>query len=61
MMSQLFNSCELQQIHATDFASEGSLTIGIVFITVTGKLFEFIGFFIFWSRDFPNMVITLKS
>ena len=28
----------------TDFASEGSLTIGIVFIWVTCKLFEFFGF-----------------
>ena len=44
MMSQLFNLCELHQIHATDFASEVSLTVGIVFIRVTCKLFEFIGF-----------------
>ena len=44
MTSQLFNFCELQQIHATDFASEGSLTVGIVYIRVTCKLFEFIGF-----------------
>ena len=29
---------------ATDFASEGSLTVGIVFIRVAGKLFEFLGF-----------------
>ena len=42
--SQLFNLCELRQIHATDFASEGSLTVGIVFIRVTCKLFEFLGF-----------------
>ena len=41
MTSQLFNLYELQQIHATDFASEGSLTFGIVFIRVTCKLFEF--------------------
>ena len=33
-----------QQICATDFASERSLTVGIVFIRVTCKLFEFIGF-----------------
>ena len=44
MTSQLFNLCELRQIHATDFASEGSLTVGIVFIRATCKLFEFIGF-----------------
>ena len=44
MMSQLFNLCELRQIDATDFASEGSLTVGILFIRVTCKLFEFIGF-----------------
>ena len=44
MTSQLFNLCELRQIHATDFASEVSLTVGIVFIRVTCKLFEFIGF-----------------
>ena len=44
MTSQLFNLCELRQIHATDFASEVSLTIGIVFIRVTCKLFEFVGF-----------------
>ena len=44
MMSQLFKLCELRQIHATDFASEGSLTVGIVFVRVTCKLFEFIGF-----------------
>ena len=44
MTSQLFNLCELRQIHATDFASEGSLTVGIVFIRITCKLFEFIGF-----------------
>ena len=37
-------SFESQQIHATDFASERSLTVGIVFIRVTCKLFEFIGF-----------------
>ena len=61
MTSQLFNLCELRQILAADFASEGSLTVGIVFIRVTCKLFEFIGFFIFWSRDLPNMVMTLKS
>ena len=36
--------CELRQIHATDFASEVSLTAGIVFIRVTCKLFEFIAF-----------------
>ena len=44
MMSQLFNLCELRQIHATDFASEGSLIVGIVFIRITCKLFEFTGF-----------------
>ena len=44
MTSQLFNLWELRQIHATDFASEVSLTVGIVFIRVTCKLFEFIGF-----------------
>ena len=44
MTAQLFNLCELRQIHAADFASEGSLTVGIVFIRVTCKLFEFIGF-----------------
>ena len=44
MTSPLFNLCELRQIHATDFASEGSLTVGIVLIRVTCKLFEFIGF-----------------
>ena len=44
MTSRLFDLCELQQIHATDFASEVSLTVGIVFIRVTCKLFEFIGF-----------------
>ena len=44
MTSQLFNYCKLRQIHATDFASEDSLTVGIVFIRVTCKLFEFIGF-----------------
>ena len=42
MTSQLFNLCELRQMHATDFASEGSLTVGIVFIRVTCKLFEFL-------------------
>ena len=47
--------------NSLDFASEHSLTVGIVFIRVTCKLFESIGFFIFWSRDFPNMVMTLKS
>ena len=30
MTSQLFNLCELRQIHATDFASEGSLTVGLI-------------------------------
>ena len=60
MTSQLFNLCELRQIHATDFASEGSLTVGIIFIKATCKLFEFI-VFIFWSRDLPNVVMTLKS
>ena len=44
MTSQLFNLCELRQIHATDFASEVALTVGIVFIRVTCKLFEFIWF-----------------
>ena len=44
MTSQLFNFYELRQIHATDFASEGPLTVGIVFIRATCKLFEFIGF-----------------
>ena len=44
MTSQPFNLCQLRQIHATVFASEGSLTVGIVFIRVTCKLFEFIGF-----------------
>ena len=44
MTSQLFNLCELRQIHATDFASEGSLTLGIIFIRATCKLFEFLGF-----------------
>ena len=44
MTSQLFNFCELRQIHATDFASEVSLIVGVVFIRVTCKLFEFIGF-----------------
>ena len=44
MMSQLFSKCELRPIHATDFASEVSLTVGIVFTRVTCKLFEFIGF-----------------
>ena len=44
MTSQLFNLCELRQILATDFASEVSLTVGIVFIRITCKLFEFIGF-----------------
>ena len=44
MTSQHFNKCEFRQIHATDFASEGSLTVGIVFIRVTCKLFEFLGF-----------------
>ena len=42
MTSQLFNLCELRQIHATDFASKVSLTVGIVFVRVTCKLFEFI-------------------
>ena len=37
------NQCELQQIHAADFASEAFLTVGIS-IRVTCKLFEFIGF-----------------
>ena len=57
MTSQLFNLCELRQIHATDFASEVSLTVGIVFIRVICKLFEFVGFlysghvtFQIWSR-----------
>ena len=31
-------------MHATDFTSEVSLTVGIVFIGVTCKLFVFIGF-----------------
>ena len=44
MTSRLFSYCELRQIHATDFASEVSLTFGIVFIRKTCKLFEFIGF-----------------
>ena len=44
MTSQHFNLCELRQIHATDFASEVSLTVGIVFIRVTCMLFEFVGF-----------------
>ena len=44
MTSQLFNLRELRQIHATDFASEGSLIVGIVFIKATCKLFEFIEF-----------------
>ena len=44
MTSQLFNLCKLRQIHVTDFASEVSSTVGIVFIRVTCKLFEFIGF-----------------
>ena len=39
MTSQLFD-----KIHITDFASEVSLTVGIVFSRVTCKLFEFIGF-----------------
>ena len=46
MTSQLFYLCKLRQIHATDFASEGSLTVGIIFIRVTCKLVEFIGFYI---------------
>ena len=57
MTSQVFNLCKLRQIHATAFASEVSLTVGIVFIWVTCKLFEFIGFsyrghvtFQIWSR-----------
>ena len=44
--------CELRQIHATEFASEGSLTVGIVFIRVTCKLFEFIGFLYFGHVTF---------
>ena len=44
MTSQLFNLCELRQIHATDFAYEGSLNVGIVFIKTTCKLFGFIEF-----------------
>ena len=51
MTAQLFNLCELQQIHATDFASEGSSTVGIVFIRITCN----------WPHDFPNMVMTLLS
>ena len=31
-------------MYATDFTSEGFLTVGIVFIRVTCKLFEFIWF-----------------
>ena len=57
MTSRLFSKCELRPIHATDFASEVSLTVGIVFNAVTCKLFEFIGFlysghvtFQIWSR-----------
>ena len=41
---EILRLLQSQQIHATDFASEGSLTVGIVFIRVTWKLFEFIGF-----------------
>ena len=44
MTSRLFSKCELRPIHATDFASEVALTLGIVFSRVTCKLFEFIGF-----------------
>ena len=60
MTSQIFfnngnlNKSMLQILH------QNALTVDIVFIRVTCKLFEFIGFF-FWSRDFPNMVMTLKS
>ena len=44
MTPQILNLCELRQIHASDFAFEVSLTVGIVFIRATCKLFEFIGF-----------------
>ena len=34
-------------MHATNFASEGSVTVGIRFSRVTSKLFEFLRAFIF--------------
>ena len=61
MTSQLFNLCELRQIHATDFASEGSLTVGIVFIRVTCKLFEFIGFLYFGHVTFQMWSLPIKG
>ena len=36
-----------QQIHGTNFASEGSLTFSIVFIRVPCKLFEFLRGFLY--------------
>ena len=55
-----FQQCESQQIHATDFAPEGSLTVGIVLINrVTCSVH--MTFISKYGRDFKKLTANLQK